>query len=100
MATKGRKERKAKRLAGIRTGSELPRFHPPSARLLCVLCALSWLNFGVRTEPGYSGAEIKAVFLEAVIATRAIWLSGLRKDAALHSSFNAEIGITASSALL
>ena len=50
MAAKGRKERKAKLLVRTRTGLKFFHLHPCSARLLCVLCALWRLNFGVRVK--------------------------------------------------
>ena len=50
IAAKGHKERKARLLAGEPTELQFSRCHPSLARLLCVLCALSRLNFGIRAE--------------------------------------------------
>ena len=59
MAAKGRKERKEKLLAGKRTGGKFFHIDPFSARLLCVLCALSRLNFGSGFKPN---AEVENAF--------------------------------------
>ncbi len=60
MAAKGRKERKAKILEGKEFRQKFFQPHPSPSLLLCVLCALSRLNFGVRVEAverirGYEG---------------------------------------------